>query len=91
MNAPETNAAPDLSADQIVEAVRNGVRVRWVPRNVSGIAPEDYDDDGQERDLFIGTRRASDEESMIVADLSRGRSSPLRCVESGRIGVYEIR
>ena len=60
----------DLKEPEIVERLKSGVAIRFVPRNISGIkACRSWDDEGEQCDLFCGRERMSKENGLLICDM----------------------
>ena len=81
--------AVSMTEQALLSRLREGMKIRFVPRSISGVKPDKvYDPDGEECDLFGGRHRLTDETSMTVADLRRRKI--VKFVRRGAISFVEL-
>lgn len=81
--------AVSMTEQAILSRLREGMKIRYVPRSISGLkADKSYDTDAEECDLFGGRYRLTSGTSMIVADLHRRKI--VKFVRRGEISFVEL-
>lgn len=77
-----------MTQDELLQKIMNGVPCRWIPRSISGIPQLKTLGGRDSRDLFLGGKRLSQEDGLLVIGLSEsGKLTERRCED---ITYYEV-